>query len=227
VIAPEVVAPDPNPPKTRDELIAGVQGMVWAEVRKYTPPPGMTDEDLAAEANLALCRRIDEWDPERGQWTTFAGWVIKGAVSHALKAARAQKRGGGACVSSLDAGAPDGERAPLAADPRAADPAAIAEARELVAAPPRRKGQLSVRALQAALPGPCEVAAQVTRLRAAMFGAIRTEDVEQVMASVVAAAKGGDLKATKLLIDLLAPSRSGVTTVVNQQAVVVSRDDIT
>lgn len=59
--------------------------------------------------------------------------------------------------------------------------------------------------VEAALPPPDFVAEQVARLRAVMFGAINPADVAAMMAATMQKAVGGDLKAVKLITDLLTP----------------------
>jgi hypothetical protein len=110
------------------------------------------------------------------------------------------------------------------ADPKASDPSEVAEARELVRVPRRAHKPASAAELTRTLPSPSEVADRVTALRAAMFGAVSESDVADVMRAVVDRAKGGSTRDAKLLLDLLAPARSGVT--VHQQAVVIQQGDV-
>lgn len=210
-------------PQTRAEMIARAQGVVVNVVRRFRPPPGYSHDDLVSEANVVLCRVADQHDPARGDFFAFAAAVARNAVLQLLERLGAEKRGGGATTVPLQAEAADGEAFGPPADARAADPAEIAAVRESLA-PPARRRHLSVRQIRETLPTPGEVADQVVRLRAAMFAAVSEADVGDVMQAVVREAKAGCPKAAKLLIDLLAPGRSGVT--VNQQAVVIHPGDI-
>ena len=126
-----------------------------------------------------------------------------------------------ATVLTLTPDTPDGSpKSPcLPRDPKQSDPSEIASMRESITLSQRR-GHLDI-----ALPTPSEVADQVTKLRSAMFGALDESAVAEMMQSVMRAAQSGDLKAAKIIIDMLAPARSGVT--VQQQAIVVNQGDLT
>ncbi len=77
--------------------------------------------------------------------------------------------------------------------------------------------------LAASLPSPDTVADKVTRLREAMYAKVSEADVGEMMAALMAKAKGGHTGAAKLIIDMVSPSRGG--TKVMQQAVYVSMED--
>lgn len=200
----------------RDSLIEQALPLVPIAARKFPRlPPGINVEDLESAGNEALVEAAARYDPAGGvPWKNFAYAGLKRAMQNAV---RSQRRHPTAALQPVH----EGEELPPPRDPKAADPGDTAAARELVRRPRQR---LSARSLGAVLPGPAAVADQVTRLRAAMFGAVSEADVADVMQSVVAKAKGGNMGAAKLLVDLLGPGRSGVT--VNQQAVVIRTGDL-
>lgn len=205
--------------KTRDDLIAEAFPLIAVAARKFGRlPVGIDTDDLESAGNEALLEAATRYTPEIGvPWKAYAYTKLKDAMRAVIKYARTRKRADLCPVND------QGETMPPPADPRSGDPVAIAEARELVTAPKRRG--LSVRQLEQVLPTPAAVADQVTKLRAAMFGAIDEQAVADMMRAVMEKAQAGDLKAAKLLMDLLAPGRSGVT--VNQQAIVVQHGDLT
>jgi hypothetical protein len=88
----------------------------------------------------------------------------------------------------------DGSLTPLPPDPHADDPGDLAAVREQV------RGRCVLSKVEACLPSPEEVVAKVIVLRTAMFAAIDVEGVTETMKKVMELAK-----ATRLLIDLLAP----------------------
>lgn len=203
-------------PDTAESLIAAALPLVPIAARKFPRlPPGINVEDLESAGHEALVEAAARFDPACGvPWKNFAYKGLKLVMQNAV---RDQRRRAAAALQPVV----DGEELPPPRDPRAADPGEAAAARELVRRPRR---SLSARSLGEALPDPAAVADQVTRLRAAMFGAVSEADVADVMQSVVAKAKGGNMGAAKLLVDLLGPGRSGVT--VNQQAVVIRTGDL-
>ena len=217
----------PTPTPTRDDLITSVIGLVKHTARKFTNlPSGVTVEDLESVGHIAACKAADAYDAaddSGAKFSTYAATCIRNAMLKTIGEAKAEKRNCGRMASTLEATDDVGDRIGLPADPRQADPAEIAAARETVLA--GRPGRnLSIRQLERTLPTPSAVAEQVTKLRAAMFGAIDEGAVSAMMAAIMAKAQAGDLKAAKLLMDLLAPARSGVT--VNQQAVVIQSGDL-
>jgi DNA-directed RNA polymerase sigma subunit (sigma70/sigma32) len=206
-----------NNMRTCDELAEEAIQLIPLAASKFKCPKGLNAEDLESAGNEALLDAAIRFDESAGvPWKNFAYQRIKWAMQKAVRKHRQT------VASSLQPEI-DGETMSLPVDPKSSSPLAIAEARELVT---RRQPKLSIRSMEQSLPDPAAVADQVTKLRAAMFGAISADDVADVMQSVVSKAKGGDLKASKLVMDLLAPGRSG-STVVHQQAVIVSQQDIT
>lgn len=202
--------------RTRDDLIADGLQLVPIAARKFHRlPPGINVEDLESAGNEALFEAATRYDPAAGvPWKAFAYQRLKRAMQHAVRAQRTR------AATALQP-VVDGEEMPPPADPRTADPAELAATRELVRRPRQR---LSARQLESVLPSPAEVADRVIELRAAMFNAIDPAQLGELMATLQKRAVAGDLRATKLLIDLLAPARSGVT--VQQQAVVIRTGDL-
>lgn len=205
---------------TRDELIAeAMPGVLWVarSLASRGLPRGVSVEDLESIGNEALLEAYAVYEPGSGPWKAFSRHVAKQRMKSFLARARELARRS----APLEILTPDGDELPRA-DPRAVDPAELASAREVLAPVSRPTTRMS--SLTKSLPSPAEVADRVTKLRAAMFGAISEQDVQAVMAGVVERAKDGSARDVKLLLDLLAPSRSGVT--VQQQAVVIHQGDI-
>ncbi len=204
---------------TRDTMIADAYPLVAIEARRYpTLPPGVSVEDLESLGGEALIDAHANFDPATGsKWRGFARLWLRNKYRDFLRKARRLARRS----APLEIETPDGEFLPRR-DVRVADPADQAAARELVLSPRRSP---SIRELEQTLPSPAAVADQVSRLRQAMFSAVSAEDIQAVMQSIVVRAKNGSARDAKLLIDLLAPGRSGVT--VNQQAIVVQHGDLT
>lgn len=197
-------------------LIESALPLVAVVARKVKVPPGLTVEDLESVGNESLVESAAEYDPGAGvPFKPYARQRMKWAMMHACR----KQRDRSARPLQLEF---DGEAMPPPADPKAGDPTEIAAAREPLAHPRRQRCRLA-----RTLPAPDQVADQVAALRAAMFGAVAAEDMAEVMQGVVARAKDGSAKDVKLLLDLLAPARSGVMQVVNQQAVVIQQGDLT
>jgi RNA polymerase sigma factor (sigma-70 family) len=201
--------------EARNEMIVSAMDLVPWQARRFPRlPRGVTTDDLESAGNEALVHAATTFDPEAGTpWRTYARTCVKNAMKGVVAHARSRRS------VPLEIEAESGELLPRP-DPRAADPADRAAARELVAARPRRKHIDLDDA-----PDPAAVATRAAALREAMFGAIRDEDAAAIVGQVVAKAKGGDLRAARLFFDLLAPARAG-TTVVQQQAIVVRSDDV-
>lgn len=200
---------------TRNELAAAAADLIPLAARKLRPPPGLNVEDLESAGNEALVEAATRFDPTAGvPWKNYAYHRIKLAMRKVISSHR--RRPTAALQPVID-----GDEMPPPIDVRSSDPAELASVREAIRG---RQGHPSTRKLQGLLPSPGEVAERVTALRSAMFGAISEQDVADVMGTVVRQAKAGDLKAAKLLADLLAPGRSGVT--VHQQAVVIRTGDL-
>lgn len=66
-----------------------------------------------------------------------------------------------------------------------------------------RRGSVSIKDLEASLPSPEQVAQQAAALRAASVEAIKVDDVNEMMAAVLAQAKKGDVKSVRLVLDHL------------------------
>lgn len=185
----------------------------WQASRFPRLPAGITRDDLESAGQEALVHAATAFDPQgEAGWRTYARVCVKQAMKAVIAKARTRRQ------VPLTIRTADGDELPRA-DPKAADPARVAEARELVAAPRRRRDPF------ADLPAPQAVAAQAVALRGAMYAAVSAEDVGAIMRAVVAKAKGGDLKATRLLLDTVLPGgRQGGTTI--QQVVAINQTDI-
>jgi RNA polymerase sigma factor (sigma-70 family) len=191
--------------KTRDELAAeGLELVHYLACQHRNLPPGINRDDLVSVGNEAVVEALQFYDPACGvSFKTCCKTTIRSRMIDAIRAAQrhSRKRVG------LEETRPDGERSALPADPKAEDPAVVAQAREKAR---RVKTRTTVTDLATSLPAPEDVAQRVLDLRAAMFAAVKPEDIREVMSAVVAQAQNGNLRAAKLLIDLLGPS-SGVT----------------
>lgn len=212
---------------TIDDL-RGPAGLAFARriAAKMEPyrPPHMDRDDMDGAAALGLAQSLNTYDPDGGASPkTWCGKRVVGAIRDAIRDATGGRVGGArhqagrpVLLAGCDRG--EGTEGVTVADVRQADPADIAAAREMVVRPRGR------RELAPDLPSPGEVATRVTELRAAMFAAVTPADIGDVMAGVVERAKAGNLSAARMLIDLLAPGKSGVT--VQQQALVIQQGDI-
>lgn len=179
-------------------------------------PPGINVEDLESVGDEALVQAAATFDPQKYTWVDHVKAVVRSRMKDEVRAARTRA----SRSAPVEFEAEDGDFLPRP-DPRVSQPGDLAAAREAVATPGVRT--VSLKRTRGNLPTPDAVAEKVAALREAMFAAVKTDDVSEVMATIVAAAKKGDLKAAKLLLDYLQPGRSGV---VVQQAVVVNAGDL-
>jgi hypothetical protein len=203
---------------TRDELAERAYPLVAIEARRFPSlPAGMSAEDLESLGGEVLLAAAAEYDgPDEG-WRRWAKFYLRNQMRSFVQKARARARR----RAPLEVETEEGDFLPRP-DPRTADPADLAATRELIV-PPRRGGPASVTKLARSLPSPAIVAGQVNELRSAMFGALDPAKIGDMMRSLQDRAAEGDLKAIKLLMDLLAPGRSGVTL---QQAVIINQGDL-
>jgi hypothetical protein len=178
-------------------------------------PYGVNRDDLESVGNEALMEARAYFDPDKYTWIEFVKLTARSRMTDEINKAK-QRR---SRTAPLEIETADGEFLPRE-DTRADRPDDRAAAREGMAK--GKPATLAVTQVRAGLPTPDAVALKVAALREAMFSAVKTEDVTEVMGSLVEKAKAGDLKAMKLFLDYLAPSRSGV---VVQQAVVVNPGD--
>ena len=203
----------------RNTLVESVIDLVPWQASRFTGlPPGITAEDLESAGHEALMHAAVTWDADLGvPWRSYARVCLKNAMRRVIAKARTRRQ------VPLEIETGDGTFMPRP-DARACDPGAIASAREHFIGPPARRRRHHV-GLSDSVPDPSVIAARASELREAMFAAIAAEDVTAIVRKVAEKARAGDLKAARLLFDLLAPSRSG-TTIVHQQAVVIHRDDL-
>ena len=153
-------------------------------------PPGLNRDDLESHGSQVLMEAAVVYDPDtHGEWKEYARGELYSGFRRFLS--RAWDRGK---RERTDAPDPDTGRQIERADPDADDPAGTAIARETMAPP-----QVIY------LPSPAAVRDRVHKLRAAMFGSIREEDVAAIMGRVMTAAKLGDMKAANVVVNLLRP----------------------
>lgn len=201
--------------QSREELITDALPLIAIAARKFRLPPGLNTDDLESAGNQALVEASAHYDPQVGvPWKRFAYKFLKSSMMDLIRKYRRHP------TSTLQP-VHDGQEMPPPIDTKASNPSDLAEVRELVRRP---RLPLSVKQIESYIPSPNQVADQVTRLRAAMFGSVSEEDVQEVMEAVLKKAKAGDIRAATLVTDLLAPARSGVT--VHQQAVVIRSGDL-
>lgn len=209
----------------RNAMVESALDLVsWQASRFPRLPAGVSRDDLKSAGNEALIHAATTFDPDDarnaagGGWRTYARHAVKTAMKGVIRQARTRRQ------VPLVIHTADGDELPRA-DPKATDPAQVAEARELVAAPAavvRRRGRVSP---FAGLPDPQQVATQAVALRDAMYAAVSADDVGDIMRAVVRKAKGGDLKATRLLLDTVLPGGKGSGTTI-QQVVAIHQTDI-
>lgn len=206
------------PTLNRDTLVERAYPLVALEARRFgTLPPGVSAEDLESLGGEVLLAAAVEYDGPDDGWRRWAKFYLRNRMRGFVSQARKRSR----LRAPLEVETEEGDFLPRV-DPRVADPSDLAATRETLQ--PKRSQHVSVGQLAKALPSPAEVANKVTELRAAMFGALDAQKVRDMMTALQERAGKGDLKAIKLLVDLLAPGRSGVT--VNQQVVAIRTGDL-
>lgn len=200
-----------------EDRITQAYPLVAIEARRFkTLPRGVSVDDLESVGGESLLEASANHSPDRGPWLRFAKFWVRHAMRNYVSKARVKAKR----LTDLEVETDDGDRLPRA-DPRALDPAERASARESIAK--RNNGSMmSLATVKGSLPRPAEVAEKVAVLREAMFGAVSASDIESVMSQVLKQAKGGDLRAARLLFDYLQPGRSGVTV----QQVVINGGDV-
>lgn len=210
----------------REQLAAiGIEQARWAASRFHKLPAGLDRQELESVGNEAVMEAIVTWDPANGDFRGYARLVARSRMQDAIRAARSRARGRVPFQPTLA----DGSTAQPPVDTRADDPAEVAmardeleDARAAVAVVRPRETRLKVSELQSVLPAPDVVADRVAELREAMFGAINTSDVTAAMDALKQKAAAGDLRAIKLLIDMLAPKAAPTATA--NAAVFVNND---
>lgn len=177
--------------------------------RNYKPPAGIEHDDIVQAGLLAAVQAAEAYDPDAGiPWGAFVTQRAKWAMSDELtrenrrSSATVKQRAGKGQISL----------------PASTDPADVAQARDVV------MGGMVGR-VAASLPPADAVAERVAKLREVMYGAIKEEDVLEMMQSVMSKAKTGSTAAAKLVMDFLTPARGGSKTV-QQQAIIINGDDI-
>lgn len=195
----------------------GVEIVKWQARRYRNLPPGLNVDDLESAGNEAIVEALTLYDSSAGHgFKPFCVGRVRGRMKDLIRAARRRAR----------LGAPVGGEVEIEhADRRADDPAANAGAREMVAL--NRDSLVRVRQhlrdpLEEALPPPDAVAERAAKLRSVLFEAITPESVRATMEAVLAKAQAGDIRAAKVVIDLIVP-KAAVTA---QAAVVLAPERV-
>ena len=204
----------------RNRMIESALDLVpWQASRFSRLPAAITVEDLESAGQEALIHAAMSFDPGLNvPWRSYARICVKNAMRAVIAKARSRRQ------VPLEIQAEDGTLMPRP-DSRAADPAELAAARERFMGPADRRRRRLVRPSDPG-PEPAAIATRAAELREAMFGAIAAADVSAIVKTVTDKAKGGDLKAARLLFDLLALVPVGFSIVVHQQAVVIHQGDL-
>jgi RNA polymerase sigma factor (sigma-70 family) len=66
--------------KARDTLVSQNRRLVASIAMQYNPRPPMTHDDLLSEGMLALMAAIQRFEPNKGKFTTHAGYYIHQAI---------------------------------------------------------------------------------------------------------------------------------------------------
>ncbi len=177
--------------------------------KKLKAPVGVEHEDIIAAGMLAAVQAADAYDPSLGvPWRAYVTQKVKWAMSDEL--GRENRRSSANVMERAGKGE--------IRVPTSTDPAKVAEAREVVFT-------VKVGRVAESLPPADAVAERVAKLREVMYGAIKEEDVLEMMQAVMSKAKTGSTAAAKLVMDFLTPARGGSKTV-QQQAIIINGDDI-
>lgn len=190
---------------------------------RIRPDSRSWDEAISAgqEALVRAARVFDPSQCHNGE-AGFGPFAVQRIRWLVLKALERERRHGAASLT--DEGA-DGEGLRLIdglADRSADDPAAQAEVNEWVEENVTKKGYTPLRLADARVlaPKPEGVGAWAEKLREAAFNAVREADITELMESLIARAKGGDLAAARLVLTYL--TGGGAPRV--QQVVVVQQN---
>ena len=204
-------------PAVSEDQVRDALAVVRWQARAFRHvPPGIDIDDLESVGGEALAKAAAEFDAGSGlEFKTFARYAAKRAMENFIKSARTSHKRVGHFPADPETGV---QMVP--ADRAAATPDRLAEGRELV---PAKKQYITVSRVEATSPDSAEVAHRVTEYQNALHAALTPADVGDVVKMVVGKAKGGSLRAAKMVIDLAAPAKAGITV---QQAVVVQPRDL-
>lgn len=81
-VAPRVrTRPSPESPMpSLESVVASSEHLIDQVTRRYTPTAGWSREDMQQVGRLAILRAFNLWDPERGEWESFARVVVRSDV---------------------------------------------------------------------------------------------------------------------------------------------------
>ena len=206
----------------RDERAAkGMEIARWLSRKFPRMPAGCTVDDLESVGGEAVVEALALYDPGAGTFEKFVTGTIRNRMKSFLRTAWRRGR----VVTSIGGE----ENCTMDSRDRTADdPADVAEANEAVAVHRSTASgatRLTVDQIAGALPPPDIVAARVAQLRAALFGSITAADVGDIMVSVMDKAKAGDLRAAKVVIDLIAPKNATTATATANVAILSGRQE--
>ena len=199
----------------RDALILEAMPQLDKAISRATRRYGLlaqSADNLYSAACLRLTRAAATFDASRGvPWAAFAEENIRYGFLDACKAEAESKHRG---VGSLDAELPGGgSLVSLRIDPKASDPGELAAARECLLRRPTTP-----------IPDPAAIAAKARALQAAVYAAVTPADMGEVVATLLARAKAGNVQAAKAVMALANPAGTSLT--VHQHNVVVASGDL-
>lgn len=74
-----------SPTQTPRQNLVASHGYIATTVAQQYRGRGLSMDDLVSEAMLGLCHAAEEYDPERGQFSTYAFWVCRRFVHTAIR----------------------------------------------------------------------------------------------------------------------------------------------
>jgi len=151
-------------------------------------------EDFESVANEAMVEVLGQYDPDADpvRFTATLRLCVRRRITDYIRSELGRRVGGRADTRSMPAG-DDGELIPLR-DVRAADPAELAECRDLADG----------------LPTPAEVRVKAIKLKAAVMNALSPEDMTEIIQAQAKKAKAGDTRAARLCLQVVGVSVLGV-----------------
>lgn len=229
---------EPRPEKYTEEELLEICNKIQRQSERLAnsgTPIGINADDLFSAGQEAVVKALKKFEPDgKHKEIPLIPYALKSskrAMFALLKSERAKKAKQRSLVVVND----DGEESMPYDDKKAHDPSEIVGAREGFRAAVKREEStalqpvpgnpkiLTLSEVRAALPSAVETAKAVDRLRAAVFGSIKVEDIQEIMGVVVQKAKAGDLKATRLLLDQVNGKSAPVTV---KHIVSTDRDDL-
>lgn len=184
-------------------------------------PSGINRDDLESAGNLAVTQAMRTFDPALGfEFLNYAARAARNAMANEMARQRQRNRNREP-MEIRGSDDPEG-RALVRVDPKAGDPAEIAEVREMVRK--RKRRSLVLTQVRAGSPEVAEIAAKAQQLRAAAFAAVGEQDMADVMKMIVANAKSGHVGSARLLLDYVGSGRGQGASV--QQAIILPAQDV-